>query len=99
MQDDFNYGFQGYIHYWSTKCKIDKNAIVNKEVIASLNKMADILSEGKAFDPTSVSDLYNDVWIEFPTKTGKEKFVAQQTDLRNLFSETSRLMTFLPKTM
>ena len=76
MQDDFNYGFQGYIHYWSTKCENDKNAIVNKEVIASLNEMADILSVGKAFDPTSVSDLYNDVWIEFPQKkTGNEKFV------------------------
>ena len=77
MQDDFNYGFQGYIHYWSSKCenKFDNDEIVNKEVIASLNKMADSLSVGKAFDSTSVSDLYNDVWIEFPKKTGTEKFV------------------------
>ena len=77
MQDDFNHGFQGYIRYWSSKCenKSDKNAIVNKEVIASLNEMADILSVGKAFDPTSVSDLYNDVWIEFSKGKGKEKFV------------------------
>ena len=29
MQDDFNYGFQGYIHYWSSKCenKFDNNEL------------------------------------------------------------------------